>query len=456
MKYLKNIKKYISLIIIAAVILSVPAVSADMQQALKPQITASAFVLMDGDTGQVLLEKNMHEKMYPASITKIMTVLLALERGQLSDVITMSHDAVFSITHWNSSNIALDENEMLTLEQALYSLSIASANDASNGIAEHISGSATAFAEQMTQRAKQAGALKTNFTNAHGLPDDEHYTTAHDMARIMSDAIKNPKFLEIFSTEIYNMPPTNIQPEARQFNRRYSLISGDFTYDGVIAEKTGWTGAAGVTFAAAARRGERTLVAVVMQAAEEISRRTDTAALFDYGFNEFVPVSFSAGEIAKQNHVIDIAEGLSVNTRLSAAEDFNALILKSLSKDDIKIKYIIAADENGRLQGRALFMLETGQTSRAGTDNMFAELGEIALEINNVSRETLENAPAEYVQEYAEQRPVIFKIFEITGIGVFILLFLFLLLIIRKHIIIHTRKKRKSNGRAVHFRSNYR
>lgn len=140
-----------------------------------PQLQSETAVLMDAETGQILYQKEMNKKMYPASITKIVTGMLALKNAQLTETITMSYDAVFSIDR-DSSHIALDVNEQITLEQALYALTIESANDAANGIAELVGGSMEEFVDMMNQTAKDAGAINTNFSNAHGLFDENHYS----------------------------------------------------------------------------------------------------------------------------------------------------------------------------------------------------------------------------------------------------------------------------------------
>ncbi|MCL2096598.1 MAG: D-alanyl-D-alanine carboxypeptidase [Oscillospiraceae bacterium] len=335
---------------------------------------SGAFVLMDGVTGQVLFEKNMNAKMYPASITKIMTALIALESVEngvngLNDTVTMSYDAVWTVGR-DTSHIALDVDERLALEDALYALSIESANDASNGIAELIGGGMENFAVKMTERARELGAFNTNFANAHGLPDVNHYTTAYDMALIMSQAVKTPEFSKIFSSVSYYMPPTNIRPEEpRYFNRRNSLIEGPHAYDGIIAEKTGWTGDAGLTYAAAAKRGDRTLVAVVMKSPDANARWRDTALLLNYGFDEFINISYTREEIAEENRAVEFSDGASIRVNFETQNNFNRLILKSLGKKDIDISY----DFNRK---KAAFLLNPGYANL-----MYENLGEVDIEI---------------------------------------------------------------------------
>ena len=420
---MKKLIIYICFTLISAVILSVNTFAA-------PLILSEAVILIDGDSGQVLFEKNMHKKMYPASITKVMTALIALERGNLQDIIIMSYDAAFSVGR-DTSNIALGEDERLTLEQALYALAIESANDASNGIAELISGSMENFAEKMTERAAELGAFNTNFTNAHGLPDVEHYTTAYDIARIMAAAVKIPEFNEIFSTVVYQMPATNIQPEPRVFNRRNSLIEGPNQYGGVIAEKIGWTGAAGHTYIAAAKRSGRTLIAAVIKSPDPLSRWQDASALFDYGFNEFIPVSFTADEFRKEQYTIDYTDRDKISANLIPAEDFTCLIPKYLNKEDIEIEYIIDTENAA---GKAVFSIKS--------DFTFTELGEVSLQIefNALDIPINNNIIRNDEQETKSRITVIFQIIGWIVLGV---LSLYIILFVRCKIIIRQRKKRK-------------
>ncbi len=304
-----------------------------------PEIRSESAVLIDAVSGQVLYQKNMNKKMYPASITKIMTGMLTLEKGDLSQTLTMSHEAVFSIDR-DSSHIALDVDEEITLEQALYALSIASANDAANGIAESIGGSIEGFVDMMNKAAIEAGAENTNFTNAHGLPDDNHYTTAYDMAKITSYALKLPKFIEIFSTERYEIPPTNKQPETRMLWNRNKFLNGGFPYEGILMSKTGWTSDAKHTLVTAAKRGDTTLVAVVMKSANPNDKWKDTAALFDYGFNVFTPVKIPKERLEKFAPTEIVTDNNSkISTIFSAPGDVSLLIPSGKTLDNVTITY---------------------------------------------------------------------------------------------------------------------
>ena len=352
--FYKNILYFAILCGILSILLPINILA---QPSSMPQIKSEVAVLIDADTGQVLYGKNQNARIYPASTTKIMTALLALERGNLSDIITMSYDAVWSIGR-DTSHVALDENEQLNLEQALYALAIESANDAANGIAELIGGSMENFSGMMTKRAKELGANNTNFTNAHGLQDSNHYTSAYDLAIIMAEAVKIPEFTRMFTTVTYSMPPTNRQPETRTFNRKNSLVEGPYAYEGLLGEKTGWTGDSGYTFVAAAKRGGRTLVAAVIRSPDTISRWEDTTSLFDYGFEQFVSVIFESAEFARERYFFELADGGRFEAKLVPKGDFSCLVLKSASKEEIEIEYVPYIEETtGKIGGKAIFSL---------------------------------------------------------------------------------------------------
>ncbi|UNC93157.1 D-alanyl-D-alanine carboxypeptidase family protein [Candidatus Contubernalis alkaliaceticus] len=350
-----------------------------------PELSSEAAVLMDAKTGQILFDKNMNKKLYPASITKIMTGIIALEKGNLADTITMSNEAVFSIGR-NTSHIALDVGEELTLEQALYALSIESGNDAANGIAEYISGDIEAFARLMNKKALDFGANNTNFVNPHGLPDPDHYTTAYDMALIMMKAIKEPVFTEIFSKQRYEMPPTNLQPETRYFHSSNSLLNGKYKYDEIIASKTGWTSLANHTMVTAARQGNRELIVVVLNNEVSIGKYEDTMKLLDYGFEEFFDVTFDVQDLKTLIPTLHFDNAKSVN--IKPDDVIVRLLHNSLTIDDLETSYKII--DNTDCEITVNYFLNLQQPSNF----MYESLGEILLtfEIETI-KENIENPP---------------------------------------------------------------
>jgi len=338
-----------------------------------PKIISQSAVLMDAKTGQVLYGKNIHMKLYPASITKILTILLGIENGRLQDKVTMSQEAVSSILQ-GSSHIALDIGEKISLEQALMAAMLPSANDASNGIAEHISGSISDFALLMNQRAREAGALNSNFVNPHGLHNDKHVSTAYDMAMITRTALQNDKFREIFGTVRYTIPPTNKQSESRDLWATHRMLTTNkFAYKGVIGGKTGYTKEAQNTLVTVARRGERELIAVVMKS-QNTGVYTDTIALFDYGFNQFNEVkilpSASDNSIKGQEDTKMIQNILDQNKNMQVTR----LLHKSISREDIVVDYQIV-DDGLSMQPE----LQINMHLRTGDNLMYPDLGSVYL-----------------------------------------------------------------------------
>lgn len=250
-----------------------------------PTISATAAIVTDARTGLILYEKNIHQPRYPASIAKIMTALLALEQygSRLYEPITFSHNAVYSIPR-NSSHIAMNEGESLTMEDALYGLMLASANEVANAIAEHISGDIESFAELMTRRAAALGASNTTFRNPSGLHHPEQVTTAYDMARITREALRHPKFAEIISTLRRDIPPTERQPQIRELlNTNRMIRQGPHFHNNVIGGKPGFTTPAKHTLVTYAEKDGRSFIVVTLEG-EGSRLYTDTAALLEYAF----------------------------------------------------------------------------------------------------------------------------------------------------------------------------
>lgn len=260
-----------------------------------PIIESHAAIIMEAETGTVLYDKNMNMRCYPASITKILTAILAIENSSLYDMVYYSEENIASVPR-NSSHIAINPGEELTMENTLYGLLLASANECANAIAEHISGSVPTFVDRMNERAKELGAINTHFSNANGLPNDDHYTTCYDMAMISRAAVFNETYRKINGTTSYLIPPTNLQPESRPVNTLHRLIlNGPSHYEGCFGGKTGYTSIAGSTLVTFAERDGMTLICVVMQSTSPACF-TDSAALLDYGFQSFRKVNVAENE----------------------------------------------------------------------------------------------------------------------------------------------------------------
>lgn len=252
-----------------------------------PEIAEETGILMEATTGQVLFDKEMDEIRYPASTTKIMTALLILENVKdLSQTVTFT-DVITPDLAPGNSTINVQIGEQLTVEECLYGIMLASANEVCTQMAVYVAGSVENFVSMMNKRAAELGCENTHFVNANGLPDPNHYTTAHDLARILAAAIQNEDFCRISGSASYTIPPTNMTPYSRNLENSNALIKeGEYHYEGVIAGKTGHTEAAKNTLVTAASRDGMTLVCVVLRSDGE-NRFIDTVSLFDYGFNNF-------------------------------------------------------------------------------------------------------------------------------------------------------------------------
>ena len=291
---MERFKKILLLVVLCATLCMTVA------SASPPVIVSESAVLIDADTGQIMYSKDMHRQMYPASITKILTVVAGLERLSMTDTMTMSHNAVFSIPY-KSSHVALDEGETITMEQAVHAALLKSANDACNGIAERVAGTTEDFAVIMNETATKAGAINSNFVNPHGLYEENHYTTAYDMAMICRYALGNETFRKVFGTYKYVMAPTNEQEEERLFIHQHKMISDpNMKYEGIIGGKEGWTSVSKCTLVTAAERDGKTLIAVVMKCIKDDDKYADTKALLDYGFSGFTDVTITESDIPEE------------------------------------------------------------------------------------------------------------------------------------------------------------
>lgn len=289
-----NRKKYLIYIVTLFIILNlilpiIPSFATTSQ----PSVNAPVALLMDMGTGKILYEKNARQKMYPASTTKIMTAILALENRSLTDTATVSYNAIFTVpVGYSNANLQLDE--VLTMEQLLYVLLIPSANDAANVIAEDIAGSVESFASMMNTKAREIGCENTHFVNANGVHNEDHYSTAYDLALIGRYAMQNETFRKFVSTVRYTLPVTNKYDKAdRVFlttNRLVNPKSGQY-YESCTGIKTGYTDAAKNCIVASAKKDNMELVCVIMGAGSDLTTDTnkfdDCMTLFDYGFGNY-------------------------------------------------------------------------------------------------------------------------------------------------------------------------
>ena len=276
------------------------------------EIYSPHCVLMEVSTGKVVYSKSADETVSPASTTKIMTALLTLENCQLTDIATVSHNAIYTVPV-GYSHANLVEGEKLTIDQLLHVLLIPSANDAANVLAEHIAGSTSSFATMMNTRAKELGCENTNFVNANGIHEENHYTTAYDLALITREAMKNETFRKIVATTSYTLPATNKYDSAtRYFKNTNELILKDerdsvdnYYYPYATGVKTGYTAASGECVVASAKKDDKEFIVVILggeRTENGLSGRfLDCKELFEYAFENYKTYEISkAGSILKQ------------------------------------------------------------------------------------------------------------------------------------------------------------
>lgn len=254
-----------------------------------PDILSEAAVLIEAETGQIIFGKNENKRMEPASLTKIMTCLLAAELwdGSEDDMITVTSESLFDIDY-ESTTMDLNVDEELPISDMLYGLMLPSANDAANVIAIYLAGEIEDYVEMMNARAAELKLTGTHFSNPHGLPSPTHYSTAYDIAMITREGLNHEKFLEFAGAPEYVIPE-NQWAEERKLVHTNRLMQADDEryYPGIVAGKTGWTRPAGHCLMTAAERDGMTLICVVMKAGSAVNEYSDTVNLLDYGFANF-------------------------------------------------------------------------------------------------------------------------------------------------------------------------
>lgn len=272
-------------------------------------VQAESGIVIDADTGTVLWGQNIHNQYFPASITKIMTALIVIEKCSLDETVTFSHNAVFNVEA-GSSNAGINEGDQLSVKDCLYALLLKSANEAANALAEHVSGTTEAFAELMNERARELGCTNTHFANPSGLNNPEHYTSTYDMALIARAAFSNPTFEEIDSTTYYKLPPNSINPEGLAIYPGHKMLkkSTPYYYPGIIGGKTGYTTLAGNTLVTCAEKNGMRLIAVILKGSTP-QYWTDTKNLLDFGFTNFVSVKAAEHETLYTSVTSDLSFG---------------------------------------------------------------------------------------------------------------------------------------------------
>ena len=259
-----------------------------------PRVGAAGAVIMDADSGEILYGKNIYKHLYPASITKLMTALLAYENLDLADHITFSENAVYGIES-GSSNIGMDVGQSITVEEALYGLLIASANEVAIALGEKVSGSEKDFADLMNERARQLGCENTNFVTLNGLHDRNHYTCAYDMALIARQIYQHTDLIRYMSDYNYHFVKSEKQPDDFWISNTNDFLTGEMEYDGIVGGKTGYTDQARETLVTFAEREDVHLICVIIKE-EPPYEYYDTIDLLNYAFDNFTKVNIKESE----------------------------------------------------------------------------------------------------------------------------------------------------------------
>ena len=371
------IKKIISCILLTIFSTSFIGVNA----AASPMLNSDAVCVIDAKTGQVLFEKQMDVQLAPASITKIMTTLLAIEKLDPDTTLIASYEDINSL-YDGVSHIALQVGEQLSLEQTLMATMLPSANDAANMLASAVSGNHKDFAALMTSRAAELGAKNTKFINSNGLDEPEHKTTAYDMAIITKEAIKNEEFRRIFSTKEYTIPPTNMQSELRNIGAGNAMVFEFSSYynEEVIGGKSGYTDIASHTLVTLAKRGDREIITVIMAADKKKNMYNDTQALIDYGFSGFEPVEITPNDLSKPS------------TTPMFAENTVVYLSTGLTKEDITKKYSVLSTSPDKVE----VLVTLGLSGASGLQ--YANLGEVTLYYAGETADSFLPAPPEDIK----------------------------------------------------------
>jgi len=295
-----------------------------------PTISGKNAIAIEVNSGRILYEKNGFSKASIASTTKIMTLIVAIENNLLDDIVVVSKKAAWT----GGSSVDLKEGDEIKLSELLYGLMLNSGNDAAVAIAEHTAGNLEEFAKLMNKKAKEIGALNTNFVTPHGLDTDGHYSTAYDMAVIAKYALNNPTISKIVSTQYYTMH--FLDGKTKSLKNTNPLLS---FYEGISGMKTGYTGMAGKCLVATAKRNDLNIIVVTLGEPSSKLRISDTVKILDYCFNNYK--MYDLRELYPINFSLDIQK--SIKKSITPVYK-NSLILPLLEseKENIKVrKYLV-------------------------------------------------------------------------------------------------------------------
>ena len=404
-------------------------------------INSTTGVLIEASTGTVLFNKSMDRQMYPASITKVLTTFVVLENGNMSDPVTMTQTGV-NYAVGGSANQGTRVGEVFTLEQLVYGTMLASANDMATQMGEYIGGTIENFADMMNARAAKLGCTGTHFTNACGMPDPNHVTTAHDMALIMRAAVEREDFRRIVGTASYTIPATNMSGERSVTNHDPLLLSKDFMYSGLIGGKTGYTDAAQNTLVNAASRDGFTLICVTLHAVDAPKAAFDHVDLLNYGYDNFEMCEVLPAEYCEEgkNRIV-VPKGMGLQDLEESVEEYDAdgtaMLRKTYLLNGYSLGSISLTKENMEAYEKKIEE-EAREAERA--KNKETESEEAAVNgdgekekatMSGASKEQNGQKMTDAQKSAGEKVEKIKKIFKAIVAGMTVLVILFLILLIR-------------------------
>ena len=415
----------ILLMLVTTVLSSIIALAAD--ETYWPtgiEVQSSAAIVMEASTGTVLYEKNIDEKHYPASITKILTGLVAVENSDMDAEVTFSAEAVAE-SAGGTSSIARDVGEVMTMEQCLYGMMLESANECAYAIAEYVGGGdVNVFLQMMNDKAKELGCTGSNFCNPNGLPDENHYTTAHDMALIGQAAVNNETLSQIMATKSYKIPPTNKHEEETLLNNHHSMLNyyktSKYLYDGCLGGKTGYTVDANNTLVTFAERDGMKLICVVMEA-DAPYHYTDTISLFDYCFDNFKLTDASSDNTIFSKLSEESIGALAQNIKLTEASVNGTMVLpKTADASGVGISVNPKTDESDpSIVGEVVYSYGDRIVGRGNL--IFSSTEENSYPFHNISEEEGGSS----VDYFRFNFLLVFEIIIIAAVGCLVLFFLY-------------------------------
>ncbi len=367
-----------------------------------PAVSSETAILIEAETGTILYEKDAHKQMYPASITKTLTTLIAYETCGLEEQVVFTQEALDTIPA-DSSRIWVDVDNYMNMEDCLAAILIMSANDVAAGVAEHIAGNLDAFADIMNERARELGCLNSHFVNSHGYHNPEHVTTAYDMAQIGRAFFDVDLLCSLAKERSFKHGPTDGQPKAIwEINTNQLLATRSYEYEYLVGSKTGYTDQAGQTLISCAQKDGLKLICVVMNA-HRPDQYEDTVTLFDYGFSNFTTANIYENDktyvSSDSSYGMDVMDVLGDSSPLLNMDRSSFVVLpKTASFADVT-SYITMATEDENCMATAHYQYGTHNIGSAQiyvtaiSGSLQDDIGELEYIEESVSISTQEPSP---------------------------------------------------------------